>query len=385
MSMSIYDKIFPPRLLTLPNGKQVSKPRSRAPLAAVILVAMTILSVEVTGFDMGVLVSRIKEFFVILGEMIPPEWDYMPQIWQPLFDTIKMSLLGSFIGSILVVPFAMLASTNIIHSRVVVAAMRLLLSIIRTLPTLVSALIATYIFGLGTLAGTTAIAIFTFAYIGKILYEEIETVDMGPFEAMEAMGATKVRSFISAIVPQVLPSYLSNCLFCFEGNVRYASILGYVGAGGLGVGVEVDRAALPGGHHPRHLLLVGRVHVLGGIAQGIAGEAGVRVHRVKDIGAGGVVVGEPGHIDEVTVGRDHQSVQPVLNFQICLVDLPGLQIVLQPVRIQVGLGGLSDLVGGAVVLVLQHGGELQVAHIADGGAQQHAQQQYTGDELYGEP
>ena len=233
--MSIYDKIFPPKLLTLPNGRQVSKPRSRAPLAAVILVAMTILSVEVTGFDMGVLVSRIKEFFVILGDMIPPQWDYMPQIWQPLFDTIKMSLLGSFIGSILVVPFAMLASTNIIHSRVVVAAMRLLLSIIRTLPTLVSALIATYIFGLGTLAGTTAIAIFTFAYIGKILYEEIETVDMGPFEAMEAMGATKVRAFISAIVPQVLPSYLSNCLFCFEGNVRYASILGYVGAGGLGL------------------------------------------------------------------------------------------------------------------------------------------------------
>ena len=241
--MSVYDKIFPPRVLTLPNGKQVSKPRSRAPLAAVILVAMTALSVEVTGFDMEVLVSRIKEFFVILGDMIPPEWDYMPQIWQPLFDTIKMSLLGSFIGSILVVPFAMLASTNIIHSRVIVAAMRLLLSIIRTLPTLVSALIATYIFGLGTLAGTTAIAIFTFAYIGKILYEEIETVDMGPFEAMEAMGATKVRSFISAIVPQVLPSYLpqvlpsylSNCLFCFEGNVRYASILGYVGAGGLGL------------------------------------------------------------------------------------------------------------------------------------------------------
>jgi len=226
--MSVYDKIFPPRVLTLPNGKQVSKPRSRAPLAAVILVAMTALSVEVTGFDMEVLVSRIKEFFVILGDMIPPEWDYMPQIWQPLFDTIKMSLLGSFIGSILVVPFAMLASTNIIHSRVIVAAMRLLLSII-------PALIATYIFGLGTLAGTTAIAIFTFAYIGKILYEEIETVDMGPFEAMEAMGATKVRAFISAIVPQVLPSYLSNCLFCFEGNVRYASILGYVGAGGLGL------------------------------------------------------------------------------------------------------------------------------------------------------
>ena len=233
--MKLYDRIFPPKTLTLPNGKQIKKPCSRAPLIVVIFLAMSVISVKVTGFDMTVLVTRIKEFFVILGDMIPPRWDYMPQIWKPLFDTIKMSLLGSFIGSVLVVPFAMLASTNIIHNRIVVAAMRLLLSIIRTLPTLVSALIATYIFGLGTLAGTTAIAIFTFAYIGKILYEEIETVDMGPFEAMEAMGATKARAFVSAIVPQVLSSYLSNCLFCFEGNVRYASILGYVGAGGLGL------------------------------------------------------------------------------------------------------------------------------------------------------
>ena len=213
--MKLYDKVFPPKTITLANGKQIKKPRSRMPLVVLVLLAMTVISVRVTGFNMTVLVTRIREFFVILDEMIPPEWSYMPQIWQPLFDTIKMSLLGSFIGSVLVVPFAMLASTNIIHNKIVVSAVRLLLSIIRTLPTLVS--------------------IFTFAYIGKILYEEIETVDMGPFEAMEAMGATKTRAFISAIVPQVLPSYLSNCLFCFEGNVRYASILGYVGAGGLGI------------------------------------------------------------------------------------------------------------------------------------------------------
>ena len=233
--MKLYDRILPPRVLELPNGKQILKYQSRAPLWALAVVLLTALSVKVTGFDMGILAARIREFFVILGEMLPPDWGYLSQVWQPLFDTIKMSLLGSAIGSLLVVPFAMLASTNIIRSRLVVSAVRLLLSIIRTLPTLVTALIATYIFGLGTLAGTTAIAIFTFAYIGKILYEEIETVDMGAFEAMEAMGATKARAFVSSIVPQVLPSYLSNCLFCFEGNVRYASILGYVGAGGLGL------------------------------------------------------------------------------------------------------------------------------------------------------
>ena len=70
--MSIYDKLFPPQLLTLPNGKQIRRPRSRAPLAAAVLLALTVLSVKVTGFDMGVLVSRIGEFFVILGDMIPP-------------------------------------------------------------------------------------------------------------------------------------------------------------------------------------------------------------------------------------------------------------------------------------------------------------------------
>ncbi|WP_342757780.1 phosphonate ABC transporter, permease protein PhnE [Kineothrix sedimenti] len=233
--MKLYDKLFPPQMIILPNGKTVHRPRSRVPVIALVLLAITVLSVKVTGFAPMVISRRGYQFFVILGQMVPPQWDYMKQIWTPLLDTIKMSLLGSFAGSVTAVPFAMLASTNIIKNRLAVPLMRFFFSLVRTLPTLVIALIATYIFGLGTLAGTTAIAVFTFAYLGKILYEEIETVDMGAFEAMESMGATKTQAFVCAIVPQVAPSYLSNCLFCFEGNVRYAAILGYVGAGGLGL------------------------------------------------------------------------------------------------------------------------------------------------------
>ena len=234
--MSLYDKIFPPKEYTLANGKTVSKPASRMPLVCLIVVLMCAVSVRVTGFDLSVLIKRGEQFFVILEEMFtPPNWSYHRQVWAPLFDTIKMSLLGSVIGTVAAVPFAVLASTNIIKSRIVVSATRLMFSLVRTVPTLVCALVATYVFGLGTLAGTTAIAIFTFAYIGKILYEEIETVDMGAYEAAEALGASKPRAFACAIIPQVLPSYISNTLFCFEGNVRYASILGYVGAGGLGL------------------------------------------------------------------------------------------------------------------------------------------------------
>ena len=200
--MSLYDKVFPPKKMTISNGKTIEKPASRLPLVAVILLIMTAISVKITGFDLRVLAERGNQFFVILGMMIPPRVSYMSQIWKPLFDTIKMSLLGTVVGAVLVVPFAMAASTNVIKSRLVISVMRLFLSIVRTLPTLVTALIATYVFGLGTLAGTTAIAIFTFAYMGKILYEEIETVDMGAFEAVEAIGATRVRAFVSAIIPQ---------------------------------------------------------------------------------------------------------------------------------------------------------------------------------------
>lgn len=236
--VALYDRVFKPKVTTLPNGKSVAKPRSRAPFAVAFIVVMTVVSVQVTGFDMTKLVTRIGQFFVILQQMFlepSPSWDYMSQVWDPLFATIQMSLLGSFIGGVVAIPFAMLAASNVVRSRVVVGLVRLFLSVVRTVPTLVSALIATYVFGLGTLAGTTAIAIFTFAYVGKLLYENIETADMGPFEAMLAMGSTRIRAFMGAIVPQVMPIYLSNCMFCFEGNVRYAAILGYVGAGGLGL------------------------------------------------------------------------------------------------------------------------------------------------------
>ncbi len=234
--MSIYDKIFKPHVYTLPNGKSVEKKASRAPIYIIIILAMCVLSVKITGFDMAMLTQRIGQFFVILGDMFrAPQTAYIKYVWGPLFDTIKMSLLGSLIGSLLSVPFAMLASTNVCPNKVVVSIVRVMFSLVRTLPTIVTALVATLVFGLGTLAGTVAIAIFSFAYIGKLTYEEIETVDMGAFEAMEAMGANKVRAFISAIVPQVLPFFLSNCLFNFEGNVRYAAVLGYVGAGGIGI------------------------------------------------------------------------------------------------------------------------------------------------------
>lgn len=232
---SLYDRLFKPRTYTLASGAKSEERRSRIPLILLLLVAAMVFSGNVTGFKLATLVKRAKYFFVMLISMVPPDTAYMSQVWTPLWDTIKMSLLGSFLGAVLCVPFAVLSSSNLIHNKAVTGFFKLFFSVVRTLPTLVVALIATYICGLGTLAGTIAILVFTFAYCGKILYEEIETVDMGSHEALTALGLGSISCIRYAVWPQVLPSFLSTVLFCFEGNVRYASILGYVGAGGLGI------------------------------------------------------------------------------------------------------------------------------------------------------
>ena len=219
----------------LGNGKVVEQPKSKVLLITIIILICTLISVKMTGFSFIVLFERGAKFFDLLIDMFPPNFSYLSEIWKPLMDTVKMSIIGSFVGSILAIPVAIISASNIVKNKFVTFAARLFLGVTRTLPTLVIALVATFIFDLGTFAGTVAITIFTFSYIGKLLYEQIETVNMGAYEAMEAMGTTKIRAFWNGIAPQILPGYIANCLFCFEGNVRYSAILGYVGAGGIGL------------------------------------------------------------------------------------------------------------------------------------------------------
>lgn len=234
----LFDRIFKPQIITLANGHTTVRPRSRMPLILLVLVAVVVWSLRLTGFDMSTIISRFSKLLDILVKIFQPTWGFFPKVVGPLVDTVKMSILGTVIGCLLALPIAVLASSNINHMKFIVSALRVLLGLIRTVPTLVIALVCALIFGLGTFAGTISIAIFTFGIVAKMLYESIETIDMGPFEAMEALGANKTRAFWSACVPQILPVYLSHCLYCFEMNIRASAILGYVGAGGLGITIN---------------------------------------------------------------------------------------------------------------------------------------------------
>lgn len=235
---TLYDKIFKPQVITLANGHSVRRRRSRAPLIVVLLALAIWLSLKMTGFDMAVVIHKFNKMLDLFSKIFQPNWEFFPKVVSPLIDTIKMSVLGTVIGCVLALPVAILSSSNINRSVPLVSVFRFILALIRTLPTLIIALVCALIFSLGTFSGTVAIAIFTFGIVAKMLFESIETIDMGPFEAMEALGANKFQAFWSACVPQILPVYLSHSLYCFEMNIRASAILGYVGAGGLGITIN---------------------------------------------------------------------------------------------------------------------------------------------------
>ena len=157
--------IFKPEKIVLNNGKEIQPKTSVTPFVIIGLILALIVAGNVTGFNFETIMKRGNQFFVILKDI----------------ETVKISVLGSLIGSFIAIPFAMLCSVNINKSKVVLNLVRVIMSITRTLPTLIIALISTYIFGLGTFAGTVAISIFTFGIVAKMLYEKIETVDMGSF------------------------------------------------------------------------------------------------------------------------------------------------------------------------------------------------------------
>ena len=235
---TFFDKIFKPEVITLENGHSVRRQRSRAPFIVAALVLAILWALKMTEFDMMMVIERIGKLWDLMKKLFQPNWAFFPKVIGPLMDTIKMSILGTVIGCAIALPVSILASSNINHSVPVVGFFRFVLALIRTLPTLVIALVCALIFSLGTFSGTVAIAVFTFGVVAKMLYESIETIDMGPFEAMEALGGDKFQSFWSACVPQILPVYLSHCLYCFEMNIRASAILGYVGAGGLGITIN---------------------------------------------------------------------------------------------------------------------------------------------------
>jgi phosphonate transport system permease protein len=163
------------------------------------------------------------------------------ELWWPLWETINIATLGTLLGLLMAVPVAFMAARNTTPSTTLVRPVALLLIVgSRSINSLIWALLLVAILGPGVLAGILAIALRSIGFIGKLLYEAIEEIDAAQIEAIEATGASSAQTMAWGVVPQVAPTLAGISVFRWDINIRESTVLGLVGAGGLGVKLEAS-------------------------------------------------------------------------------------------------------------------------------------------------
>lgn len=213
-------------------------------LIIVFLILCFFGSVRLTDADFSKVAANSNQMTTFLVRFVHPDFGYLPKLIKPMIKTLQMSLLGTVLGILFAVPVSFLATTVITENRLISTITRFLLGLIRTVPTLLLAAILVAIFGIGEATGVITISIFTFGMISQLMFQAIETIDFGPLESTLAVGATKVQVVVWAVIPQVMNQFIGYAFYAFEVNVRASTILGYVGAGGIGVILNSSLALL---------------------------------------------------------------------------------------------------------------------------------------------
>ena len=207
------------------------------------LVALTVWCWQVMTADtIWAFVADAPRQAADLGSrMVPPRWSYLDQLWVPLWDTLAIATLGTLLGILFAVPVAFLAASNTTPSTLLVRPVALFVIVAsRSINSLIWALLLVSIIGPGILAGIVAIGLRSIGFVAKLLYEAIEETDTTQIEAIAATGASRAQILDYGIVPQVLPAFAGISVFRWDINIRESTILGLVGAGGIGVQLQAS-------------------------------------------------------------------------------------------------------------------------------------------------
>jgi phosphonate transport system permease protein len=192
------------------------------------------ISAQGIGFSLGELVRGWPYIFDLVSRMLPPNWSFISRLVKPVLETIQLAIWGTVLSVILSLPICFLAAKNLSPHPVVFYVTRQLLNAARGINEIIFALIFVAAVGLGPFAGVLALSIHGAGMLGKFFAEAIEEVDHGPVEALRATGANAVQTIAFGVMPQVIPSWIAATLYRLEVNLRAATILGMVGAGGIG-------------------------------------------------------------------------------------------------------------------------------------------------------
>ena len=207
-----------------------------------LLVAWSVEAIVVGDTDW----SRITWEGVVKSAMRFIDFDasVLSEMWEPALETVLMATLATLLGSLMAIPVAWLGADNISPlGRVTYLVGRTLMTLSRSVHEVVWGLIFVAAVGLGALAGVLAMAVRSIGFISKTVAEAIEDVNEGPVEALRAVGGNRFQVLMFGIVPQVLPVVIGNVIFEWDVNIRRSTIMGLVGAGGLGLALHRQMAA----------------------------------------------------------------------------------------------------------------------------------------------
>ena len=175
-----------------------------------------------------------KYFGDILGRMLPPDFSNFKNLAYAMLETIEIAFLGTFIAIALSIPVGLFSARNLAPNYVVFLIARTITIFFRAIPEFIIAMILVIAIGFGAMPGVLALGIHTMGFLAKFYSEDIEHVNKGPIEALKSSGASKRQIISFAIIPQIIPSFIANNLYILDRNIRMATMLGIVGAGGIG-------------------------------------------------------------------------------------------------------------------------------------------------------
>lgn len=213
------------------------RPSLAIPIGLAAFIGITWLSASEQfgiGLDIGELIADIANGAEIIAQLLDPNWAFLPRTIDPMIETFQMAVLASVIGCAVALPVAFLASRITAPNRAALLADRTILSVVRAIPDILYALVFVAAVGIGPLAGIAALTFFNIGVVAKLLSETVDGVDTGPIEAARAAGGNRLQTTRWSVLPQVLPNYIAYSLYTFELNIRASTVIGIVGAGGIG-------------------------------------------------------------------------------------------------------------------------------------------------------
>jgi phosphonate transport system permease protein len=175
-----------------------------------------------------------KYFGDILSRMLPPDFSNLNQLTYAMFETIEIAFLGTFIAIVLSIPLGLFSARNLAPNYFIYLVSKTVIIFFRAIPEFIIAMILVIAIGFGAMPGVLALGLHTMGFLAKFYAEDIEHINRGPIDALKSSGANKSQIISFGVIPQILPSFVANNLYILDRNVRMATMLGIVGAGGIG-------------------------------------------------------------------------------------------------------------------------------------------------------